>query len=63
MPYVSVKMLKGRTPDQKRELSKAITDALVQICGARPEGTMVTFEEFDKGDWAVGGQLVSDRDG
>jgi 4-oxalocrotonate tautomerase len=63
MPFVSVKLLKGRTQEQKRELATAITDAMEKICGAPRSGTMVTFEEYDKGDWAIAGQLVSDRDG
>ncbi len=62
MPFVSVKLLKGRSQQQKRELAVAITDAMERICGAPRAGTMVTFDEYDKGDWAVAGQLVADRD-
>lgn len=63
MPYVNVKMLDGRTNDQKRELARAITDALEDICGAKPDGTMVVIEEVAHDHWAVGGVLISDRDG
>jgi 4-oxalocrotonate tautomerase len=63
MPFVSVKLLKGRSQDQKRDLATAITDAMEKICGAPRAGTMVVFEEYEKGDWAVAGTLVSDRDG
>ena len=35
MPFINVKMLEGRTHDQKKELVKAITDAMVTICGAK----------------------------
>jgi 4-oxalocrotonate tautomerase len=62
MPFVNVKMLDGRTTDQKRELVKAITDALKNICGAKPEGTMVVIEEVTRDHWARGGVLISDRD-
>jgi 4-oxalocrotonate tautomerase len=62
MPFVSVKMLDGRTTEQKRALAKAITDAMVEICGAKPEGTMVVIEEHARDHWAVGGTLVADRD-
>ena len=62
MPFVNVKMLDGRTKDQKRELVKAITDALQNICGAKPESTMVVIEEVTRDHWAVGGVLISDRD-
>ena len=61
MPFVSVKMLRGRSEQQKRELVKAMTDALVEICGAPKESTMVVIEEFESDHWAVGGKLVSER--
>ena len=62
MPYVNVKMLEGRTDDQKRRLVKAITDAMVEICNAKVEGVSVVIEEHPRNHWSVGGVLVSDRD-
>ena len=61
MPFVSVKMLDGRSSDQKRRLVQAITDAMSDICDAKPEGTMVVIEEVPRDHWAVGGVLISDR--
>ena len=61
MPFVCVKMLDGRTQDQKRQLAEAITDAMVRICGAKAEGTTVVIEEHAREDWAVGGTMVADR--
>ncbi len=61
MPFISVKMLKGRTDQQKKDLAKAMTDAMVEIFGAPADGTMVVIEEFDKDQWAVGGTMVSER--
>ena len=61
MPFVSVKMLRGRSAQQKKELVKAMTDAMVEICGAPAEGTMVVIEEFESDQWAVGGTMVSER--
>ena len=61
MPFVNVKMLQGRTTEQKRELVKAITDAMVTICGANPDGTMVVIDELPKENWARNGTLMSDR--
>ena len=61
MPFISVKMLEGRSAEQKRELAQAITTAMVDICGAKPEGTMVVIEEHAREHWAVGGTLVADR--
>ncbi len=61
MPYVSVRMLKGRTKDQKKELAKVITDAMADICGARREGTTVVIDEVERENWAVGGELMSEK--
>ena len=61
MPFVTVKMLEGRTADQKRELVKAITDAMASICNAKPEGTMVVIEEVARDHWARGGTLLSEQ--
>ena len=61
MPFVTVKMLDGRTPEQKRRLVSAITDAVVEICGAKPEGTMVVIEVIARDHWSRGGAMISDR--
>ncbi len=61
MPFVNVKMLEGRTRDQKRELAKAITDAMVTICNAKADGTMVVIEDIPRDHWARGGSLLSER--
>ncbi len=61
MPFITVKMLKGRTADQKRDLVKAITDAVETICDAKPDGTMVVIEEIARDHWARGGVLISER--
>ena len=61
MPFINVKMIEGRTTEQKRELAKALTDSIVEICGAKREGTTVVIEDLAKEDWAVGGVTVADR--
>ena len=48
MPFVNVKMLEGRTPEQKKELVKAITDAMVSVANAKPDSTMVVIEDIPK---------------
>lgn len=63
MPFVNVRMLQGRSKEQKQKLAEAITTALADICRARPEGTMVVIDEVSRENWAVGGVLISDRPG
>ncbi len=49
----------GRTPAQKAELARAITEAIVRIARTTPEATTVIFEDVPKENWATGGVLAS----
>ena len=60
MPIVRVELWTGRTPQQKSELAKAITDAVVKIAKTSADQTIVLFEDIDKGNWAQNGKLASD---
>jgi len=61
MPIVRVEMWPGRTHQQKAELAKAITEAVVRIAKTTPEATIVIFQDVPKEDWAQGGVLASDQ--
>ena len=61
MPFVRVSMLSGRTREQKAELAKAITDALVNIANTTPEATTIVFQDVPKENWAEAGVLASDQ--
>lgn len=61
MPFVNIKMLEGRTHEQKKELVKAITDVMVNICNAKADGTMVVIEDIPRDHWARGGTLLSEQ--
>ena len=61
MPFINVKMLAGRSTEQKRALVEMLTEAMVETCGADREGTTVVIEEYEREHWAKGGVLVSDR--
>ena len=62
MPVVTVHQWTGRTVDQKRRLAKAITDAMVEIADARPDGLHVIFQDYELENWARAGVLGVDRD-
>ncbi len=61
MPYVTVKMLEGRTEEQKRALVEKVTEAVVETTGATREKVTVFIEEMNKSDYGVGGKLFSDQ--
>jgi 4-oxalocrotonate tautomerase len=40
-------LLKGRT-------------RISQVCGGKPRSVWILFEDIDKADWSIGGELCSD---
>ncbi|MCD7034725.1 4-oxalocrotonate tautomerase [Metabacillus sp. GX 13764] len=61
MPYVTVKMLEGRTDDQKRALVEKVTAAVTETTGATADKVTVFIEEMPKNHYAVGGVRLSDQ--
>lgn len=64
MPLVNIEVIKGVfTPHQKRELINKVTDAMVSVEGEALRGvTWVRIQEFEQGDWAIGGKGLSAAD-
>ncbi|WP_096437709.1 2-hydroxymuconate tautomerase [Alteribacter populi] len=60
MPYVTVKMLEGRTDDQKRALVEKVTDAVSETTDAPKEKVAVIIEEMAPNHYAVNGKRISD---
>ncbi len=61
MPTIRVEMFEGRTPEQKQNLVKAITQAVVDTLGSKPDGVDVILYDIKKSDWATGGELWSEK--
>jgi 4-oxalocrotonate tautomerase len=61
MPTIHVEMFEGRTPEQKKNLVKALTQAVVDSLGAKPEAVDVILREVKRSDWATGGELWSEK--
>jgi 4-oxalocrotonate tautomerase len=61
MPVVTVQMWTGRSREQKRNLVRAITDAMVQHAGAKPTHLHVILQEVPEEDWALAGVLGDER--
>jgi 4-oxalocrotonate tautomerase len=64
MPLVNVRLIEGVfTPNQKQEMVRALTDAMVAIEGEnmRPY-TLVVIDEVKSGDWGFGGRPTTTSD-
>jgi len=61
MPEVYVHAVEGRTPQQKKALMKAITDAVVTHFNTQPEAVVVTIVESLKINKAKAGVPFNER--
>jgi 4-oxalocrotonate tautomerase len=61
MPYVTIVLREGRTVEQKRELVKAVTEAVVRTINAKPDAVHVIVHDEPAHNLAREGILLSDR--
>ncbi len=52
MPHIIIKLLPGRSEEQKRELVNAIAGDVVSIAGCDEKVVSVAIEEIKPEDWA-----------
>jgi 4-oxalocrotonate tautomerase len=64
MPFINIKVIEGVfTPDQKHDIVRKLTDAMVGIEGENMRSvTWCVVEEVASGDWGIGGQTLSTQD-
>ena len=64
MPLVTIDVIKDVfTPSQKKELIAKVTDAMIQVEGENMRAvTWVRVNEFEGGDWAIGGKALRASD-
>ena len=60
MPNITIQWYAGRTPEQRREIVKAITEAMVKIGKTTPDQVHIVFQDVEKSNWGVNGKLASD---
>ena len=62
MPVITIRLLEGRTLEQKRELTQVISEAVSRIAKTPLDGVHVIFEDIPRVNWGRGGVLFADRD-
>jgi 4-oxalocrotonate tautomerase len=60
MPNITIQWYAGRTPDQKRQITQAITEAMVRIGKTTADQVHIVFQDVEKSDWGYNGKLASD---
>jgi 4-oxalocrotonate tautomerase len=61
MPTIRVELMEGRTPEQKTALVKALTLAVVESLGSKPESIDVLLFDIPRQNWATGGVQWSEK--
>ena len=64
MPMVTIDVIKDVfSPQQKQELIAKVTEAMITVEGEHMRGvTWVRINEFESGDWAIGGKRLAASD-
>ncbi|EAX48587.1 4-oxalocrotonate tautomerase family enzyme [Thermosinus carboxydivorans Nor1] len=60
MPVVQIDMLEGRTLEQKRQLVKKVTEAIVETANCPPDAVTIIIREMPKEHLGKAGVLRSD---
>jgi len=61
MPFITIEMVEGRTPEQKRELVEKITKVVSETVNVPADRVFIFLEDLKKDHYAKGGKLLSDE--
>jgi 4-oxalocrotonate tautomerase len=60
MPFVSIRLVEGRSQPLKDEMSKRVTAAISEVLQLPKDDIWVVFEDVPAGDWYVGSTTVAE---
>lgn len=59
MPFVNLKLVKGQTTSEQREtIITGLTDLIVNVMGRDRDLTVITIDELNANQWAIGGKTM-----
>lgn len=61
MPILEVKILEGRTIEQKKQMVEGLSNVLVKTIHASPNEIRIHIVEMPKSSYAIAGQLLSEK--
>lgn len=61
MPVVNIKLIEGRTVEQKRAMVEAVTKAIVESVGVPAAAVTISLEDMKPENYAQGGVLRLDK--
>lgn len=60
MPVVTVQLWPGKSREQKKNMARAITDAIVSQGAIQAQAIHIVFQEVSRDNWADGGVLADE---
>ncbi len=64
MPFVNIKLVKDQVSREKTDqFIEGLTDLIVEIMGREKKHTIVTVDELNENQWAIGGKTLSHLSG
>jgi 4-oxalocrotonate tautomerase family enzyme len=58
MPYITIKLMEGRSRKRKELLAQKLTDATCEVLEIDPSHVRIEFMELAEGTFAVAGKLM-----
>ncbi|MDQ3571680.1 MAG: tautomerase family protein [Actinomycetota bacterium] len=55
MPFIHIHWYEGRSDEQKAEIARLITEAMVEVGKTSADHVWIRFDDSKKSDWAMGG--------
>ena len=60
MPFVNIRLIEGRSQQQKDEISKRVNDAISEVLQLPKDDTWIVYEDIPAEDWYVGSTTVAE---
>ena len=60
MPFVNIRLVGGRSQEQKDEISKRVVDGISDVLELPKDDIWVVFEEVSAADWYIGSTAVAE---
>ncbi len=57
MPLVDITLFQGRTEEQKTEIARLISRALIDVGNAHPDSVHVIFRDVDRSNWKKSAEM------
>lgn len=61
MPFITVKMLEGKTKEQKRQLIERMTEVACDTLGVEASKVFIFIEDLEQDNYGKNGKMFSDQ--